>query len=307
MFPAMPFRQSILAGALMALAAGTLFSFGSVTVRLSPHLDAFQYLFWRSLGIVPPILAMAFYQRRSPGEQILKSGWLGLAGGICLVMAALTFIFAMKTTTVANALLFSSCAPLLGALLARLVLKEPVAPITWAAIALGVAGLLIMTGGELGAGEFIGNIAAVGAAIAYATYSIIVRIGRNGDMSGVLPNYALITAVATAVIVFWRGTPFATPWFDNSMAIVHGAFFIGCGIVVFNLAARLVPAGKLTLLAQTETVLGPVWVFLLFDERPNLTTLIGGAVVLAGVMLAAWGEANSSRRASLEEAVEVCR
>lgn len=303
----MPFRHPILAGALMALAAGTLFSFGSVTVRLSPHLDAFQYLFWRSLGIVPPILAMALYQRRSPGAQIVRSGWLGLAGGICLVLAALTFIFAMKTTTVANALLFSSCAPLLGAVLARVFLKEPVAPITWAAIALGVAGLVIMTGGEIGGGEFIGNVAAVGAAVAYATYSIVVRVGRNGDMSGVLPNYALITAVATAAIVFWSGAPFATPWLDNSMAILHGALFIGGGIVIFNLAARLVPAGKLTLLAQTETVLGPVWVFLLFDERPNPTTLVGGAVVLAGVMLAAWGEANSSRRASLEEAVEVCR
>ena len=62
------------------------FSFGSITVRLSPHLDAFQYLLWRSLGVVPPILAMALYQRRSPIGQIVKSGWLGLAGGACLTV-----------------------------------------------------------------------------------------------------------------------------------------------------------------------------------------------------------------------------
>jgi drug/metabolite transporter (DMT)-like permease len=303
----MPLRQSILVGALLALAAGALFSFGSITVRLSPHLDAFQYLLWRSLGVVPPILAMALYQRRSPVEQVLKSGWLGLAGGACLTCAALTFIFAMKTTTVANALLFSSCAPLLGALLARLLLKEPVAPITWMAIGLGVVGLVIMTGGEVGAGNIAGNVAAVGAAIAYALYSIVARIGRSRDMSGVLTIYAVITAIISCVIVFINGSSFATPWFENSMPILHGALFIGGGIMVFNLAARLVPAGQLTLLAQTETILGPLWVFLMFDERPRLTTLTGGAVILVGVMLAAWGEARRSRRAGIEEAAEVYR
>jgi drug/metabolite transporter (DMT)-like permease len=303
----MPLRHSILVGALLALAAGTLFSFGSVTVRLSPHLDAFQYLLWRSLGVVPPILAMALYQRRSPIGQIVKSGWLGLAGGACLTAAALTFIFAMKTTTVANALLFSSCAPLLGALLARVLLKDPVAPITWSAIGLGVVGLLIMTGGELGGGDMIGNIAAVGAAIAYALYSIVARIGRDRDMSGVLTVYAVVTAIISFIIVLLHGSDLDTPWFENSMPILHGTLFIGGGIVVFNLAARLVPAGQLTLLAQTETILGPLWVFLMFNERPRLTTLIGGAVVLAGLMLAAWGEAQRSRRASIEEAAEASR
>ena len=211
----------------------------------------------------------------------------------------------MKTTTVANALLFSSCAPLLGALLARVLLKEPVAPITWTAIGLGVIGLLVMTGGEVGGGDMVGNVAAVGAAICYALYSIVARIGRDRDMSGVLTIYAVITAIITFVIVLINGSDLATPWFENSMPILHGALFIGGGIMVFDLAARLVPAGQLTLLAQTETILGPLWVFLMFNEQPRLTTLIGGAVVLAGVMLAAWGEAQRSRQASIEEAAEV--
>ena len=79
------------------------------------------------------------------------------------------------------------------------------------------------------------------------------------------------------------------------MAMVHGAIFIGGGMVLFNLAARLIGAGRLTLLAQTETVLGPVWVFLIFAERPRTATVVGGAVILAGVMLSAWGEARRSR------------
>ena len=303
----MPLRQSIVWGAFLALAAGTLFSFGSITVRYSPHLDAFQYLLWRSLGVVPPVVAMALYQRVTPQEQIRRSGWLGLAGAACITGAALSFIYAMKTTEVANALLFSSCAPLLGALMARVILKEPITPITWSAIGLGAVGLLIMTGGEVGAGNIVGNLAAVGAAICYALYSLVARVGRDRDMSGVLVNYAIVTALITSVIVFVQGSGYDTPMAENSMAILHGAIFIGGGILMFNLAARLIPAGQLTLLAQTETVLGPVWVFLLFNERPRLTTLVGGAVVLAGVLLSAWGEARRSRQARIEEAVEVYR
>jgi drug/metabolite transporter (DMT)-like permease len=69
--------------------------------------------------------------------------------------------------------------------------------------------------------------------------------------------------------------------------MVHGAVLIGGGMILLNRAARLVGAGQLTLLAQTENILGPLWVFLLFQEVPSLTTIIGGSVVLTGVLLAA--------------------
>ena len=179
---------------------------------------------------------------------------------------------------------------MLGALLARLILKEPIGAITWIAIGLGAVGLLVMTGSELGAGNAIGNVAAVGSAVAYALYSIVARTGRGRDMSGAVTSYALMTAAISLAIVLASGSRLTTPMTENVMAMVHGAIFIGGGMVLFNMAARLVRAGQLTLLAQTETVLGPVWVFLIFAETPRLATMVGGAVILAGVLLSAWGE-----------------
>jgi drug/metabolite transporter (DMT)-like permease len=280
-------------GALLALAAGTMFSFGGITVRLSPSLDSFQYILWRCVGLVPLILAINAWRGTSPLRQVAASGWLGLCGGLCLTAAGVLFIFAMKATTVANALLFASGAPLLGALLARLFLKEEIGAVTWIAIALGALGLVVMTGSELGAGNALGNLAAVGSAVAYALYSILARIGRGRDMAGAVTSYSLMTAGISLGIVLASGATLATPMAENVMAMVHGAIFIGGGMVLFNLAARLVRAGQLTLLAQTETVLGPLWVFLIFAETPRLATTIGGAVILAGVLLSAWGEARS--------------
>jgi drug/metabolite transporter, DME family len=285
--------RSTLVGAVFALAAGTMFSFGSVPVRLSPHLDAFQYNAWRCVGLVPMILLMAAMRRRSPLAQIREAGWVGAMGGLALMLAGILFIVAMKITTVANALLFASGAPLMGALLARVLLKEPIGSITWTAIGLGAAGLLIMTGSELGAGNFVGNACAVGSAVAYALYSIAARIGRGRDMSGAVIDYALMIAAVSLAVVWLEGASLVVPRGEALWAMLHGGVFIGGGMLLFNLAARTIRAGQLTLLAQTETILGPVWVYILFGEEPRAATVLGGAVILLGVMLSAWASGRT--------------
>lgn len=293
-------RQTALFGAFLALAAGTVFSFGSLTVRISPSLDAVQYLLWRSFGLLPLVMVVALLQGKSPLRQMLSGGCLGLGGAICMTVMADLFIFAMKTTTIANALLFSSAAPLIGAILARLILKERILLFTWLGIVIGIAGLLVMTWGELGSGNAIGNIAAFGVGFAYGLYSIIARMGRDRDMSGVVMGWAVITIITCGIYMLATGSSFATPMAENLAAMLHGAAFIGGGMYLLNAAARHVGAGRLVLLAQTETILGPVWVLLFFAEVPRLTTIIGGAVLLAGVLLSAFARGDAT-----EEETEV--
>jgi DME family drug/metabolite transporter len=80
------------------------------------------------------------------------------------------------------------------------------------------------------------------------------------------------------------------------MALVHGALFIGLGTVCFNLASPSISAVGLVVLAQTETVFAPVWVWLAFGETPSLSTVVGGAMILAGVVMTAL--ARPARRES---------
>ena len=60
--------------------------------------------------------------------------------------------------------------------------------------------------------------------------------------------------------------------------------------------ARYVPAAKVSILALLEVVLAPIWVWIFVHEAPSTTTLIGGAIVLAGVIYQALG-----RRATLNQ------
>jgi drug/metabolite transporter (DMT)-like permease len=55
-------------------------------------------------------------------------------------------------------------------------------------------------------------------------------------------------------------------------------------MMLFTAGSRTVPGAELALLALTEVVLGPLWVWLAYAEMPPVETLLGGALVLAAII-----------------------
>ena len=279
---------SKLIGPLLALSAGVMWSFGSLTVRMADGADPFQYLVWRSLGLV---VVLEVLSRMQGGPSLLprlrsldRLGWLGAAG---YMLAAVAFIFALKTTTVANAVLFSSTSPLISAVIARVVLGERIGVAGTIAIVLGLAGLGVMTGGDIGSGALIGNLAGLASALGFATYAVAVRMAQGRDWTPALSGYGVLTVAVCAATTLMNGRPLTVPVPDIGLAVLHGTVLIAIGTILFNKASRAVPAVGLTVLAQTETVFAPLWVYLLLGETPKPTTLIGGALVLAAVLIKA--------------------
>ena len=68
---------------------------------------------------------------------------------------------------------------------------------------------------------------------------------------------------------------------------LFGAGQIGLGLILLTIGARLIPAAQVALISLLEVVLGPLWVWLAVGERPSLPTVIGGAIVVAAVVLQA--------------------
>ena len=64
-----------------------------------------------------------------------------------------------------------------------------------------------------------------------------------------------------------------------------GAGQIGLGLALLTMGARLIPAAQVGLITLLEVVLGPFWVWLAYDERPETATLIGGAVVIVAIVI----------------------
>ena len=155
-------------------------------------------------------------------------------------------------------------------------------------LALALIGVAVMVLEGLAVGGALGNLLALVAALLSGGYAVALRMGRGPDMT---PAVALAGFLALGVSLT-QIEQFAIPLDDLLLCLLQGAVISAICNSVFALAARHVPAAELTLMALLETVLAPLWVFLVIDEQPTLFTLFGGAVILAAIA----GHAVSSFR-----------
>lgn len=289
----MSYRQA----ALIVVLGAILWSLMGLTIRQIEVAGTWAVLFWRSLGALPTLFLFILIQSRGqPVRAIRATGWAGVAGGLSLVMSFSGAIYAIQSTTVANAVFLFSAAPFFAALLGRFLMREPVPARTWAAIALAGIGMWIMVREGLAAGELTGNLAALASALGFASFTIALRWG---GLSETMPVSFLGCAFSVGVagaILGATGQGFVPPLHDILVAVTMGAGILAVGIGLFTLGSRRLPAAEATLLSLVEVMLAPVWVWLFLDETASAATFLGGAVVLAAVVLNAGMGARAAAR-----------
>lgn len=273
-------------GMLMVLAAGILWSFQALIIRQIEVAGPWAILAWRSAAMVPVLLVcLAWAQRGSPLPALRKVGLAGVLGGVALVVAMGGTILAFQTTTIANAAFLLAAAPFLAAVLGRLILGETVAPRTWSAIALALVGIFLMVREGLAAGALIGNLAALIAALGFAAFSVSLRWRRVGSSLPTTILGAGFAVVAGVLGTLQLGQPLIIPATEVMWCVLMGVVTMSGGMVLYTMGSRVVPSAELTLLSNTEIILAPLWVWLILGETASANTLVGGAVVLAAILL----------------------
>ena len=275
-------------GVLLVLLAGLLWSTMGLVIRLI-EAGTWQILFWRSLGLVPVLfLVIAVRSRGAPFARVRAAGLTGLVGGVALVVAFAGAIYAIQATTVANAVFLFAASPLITALLSRVVLGEAVRAATWGAIALAGVGMYLMVREGLALGAGLGNLAALLSAAGFAVFSLTLRRGRGGDMLPAVMIGGLLSILAAAAVLAATGEPILVPWRDIGLSMAMGAVILGGGMAAYTTGSRAVPAAELTLLTMLEVLMAPVWVFLVLGETASAGTFLGGAVLLAAILVNAF-------------------
>ena len=92
-----------------------------------------------------------------------------------------------------------------------------------------------------------------------------------------------------------EGKSLVPPIGDISLALLHGAVFIVIGTIMFNWAAKHVPAVPMTIFAQTEMVFVPIWGAIVLGLHPKPLTLLGGAIIFAAIVGKAIYDASGGR------------
>lgn len=294
----------------MALGSGVVWSFGAIMSREASHTDAFQYLVWRSVGVIVVIELLHLLRGAGTGSyrpQVLvawTSGRAMMLANTGVFIASLAFVYALKNTTSANAAFLGSLTPLVTVVFGRF-LGERMSRSTVVALALGLTGVVLTVYGDLGGGHMDGNIAALMSGVGFALYTITVRSDPQRDWSAAMPGYAILMVLVCVIITLSLGNPLVPPLADIAWAGAHGGAVIVIGTLLFNAGSKKVPAVPMTIFAQTEMVFVPIWSYAVFGTVPSGNTIAGGALIFSAVVGKALYDAGAGRRNDFTTAPDV--
>jgi DME family drug/metabolite transporter len=279
-----------LQGVLLVALAGVFWSLGGILVRSVEAAGAWQIIFYRSLALAFSLLLIVAVRHRGRLARAFgQAGWNGVLAGACLSAGFIGYVLSLYHTSVANAVFMLGTAPFFSAVLGRFFLGERVRRATWLAMTLALSGIAVMVAGSLVGGTILGNLLALTAGISFAGFNVLLRYGRANDMLPAVVIAGLIAALIAAAVVaasaddagLWAA--FVLGARDLLLCLTMGSVQVGLGLTVFTIGARHVPAVELALLAMTELVLAPLWVWVGVGEVPSAFTLAGGAVIMMAI------------------------
>jgi drug/metabolite transporter (DMT)-like permease len=267
----------------VALAAVAWSTAGILQRQLS--LDIATQVAGRAIFAALALLAYVAVAERGRVVQACRSvGLAGVGFALCLAVASATFIAALNHTTVARVLFIQAVSPVLAALLARVLLGEPVTRRTAVAMVVALAGVTLMLGSP-GGGDALGDGLAVVMALSFALALVIARHRRDVSMAPA----TCLSQLMLLVVLLPLASPGEVGGDDAFWLAVMGGTQMGLGLVFLTIGARLIPAAQVGLITLLEVVLGPLWVWLALSEEPDTATLVGGAVVIAAIVIQTLG------------------
>jgi drug/metabolite transporter (DMT)-like permease len=286
-------QEQVVRGMVAALAAFFMFTVMNVFAKLlSVNHSVIEIAFYRNLIACLPFLFLVFVLGR---RDILvihsKPSLVGLRavlGALSLMTTFLAFsLMPMAETTV---LLFTASLfiPVLGVFF----LGERVGPWRWAAVVIGFAGVVVMAqpGGHV---HLLGISVALGAALMHATLQIVLRyLGRYESPETITFYFLVVGTLVTALpLPFVAVTP--------TLAEVPLLFGVGLSGALaqwlLSVAFRNAPAAIVTVFNYSGIVWATLFGWLIWNDWPLPTVLVGAAIVIASNGLIIWRE--SRRRA----------
>jgi drug/metabolite transporter (DMT)-like permease len=269
--------------------AATLWSFAGIGTRQLESAQGFEVTFWRSLFTMIFVGVFLLWRERRSGARafssVRKAGGTGMISGLMWGTMFTAFMMALTMTTVANALIVMSVAPLLTALLAWCFLRQAVLPRTWLAIAIAFAGMVWMFSGSL---AVAGGAHLAGMAVAFlvplSTATNVVLMKKAGKDVDLMPA-VMLGGLFSAAVMLPLALPFSVSAHDVVVLALLAVFQLGLPCLMVVAAARTLSAPEISLLGLTEVLLGPLWTWLGAGEVPAQQTLVGGAIVIAALAL----------------------
>ena len=268
-------------GSLLAFVAVMFITPDSLFIRLS-DVDTWGLVFYR--GIIPfftVFLGMLIIYKLNFFKMLFSSGYHGLLYIGTFSITNITFVVSIQNTNVANTLVMIAMAPMLSAFLGALFLRESPDRKTWITIFVTFTAAIYIFYDSIQIGNFFGDILGLVTALGLAVGAVTIRSAKDKNLIPAAVVGKLIVALFSLIFIE------SFMLMDSDLIIVPLMCIMCVAIpfVLVTIAPRFIPAAEVNLFFLLETIIGPIWVWLIVREQPSIETLQGGLVIILTISI----------------------
>ena len=268
-------------GSLLAFIAVMFITPDSLFIRLS-NVDTWGLVFYR--GIIPfftVFIGMLLIYKFNFFKMLFSSGYHGLIYVGTFSITNITFVVSIQNTNVANTLVMIATAPMLSAILGAIFLKEPPDKKTWISIIVTFLAIIYIFFDSIKLGNFYGDILGFITAIGLAVCAVTIRSAKSKN----LVPAAVVGKLFVATFALFFIESFVLEDKDLIIVPLMCILCVAIPFVLVTIAPRFIPAAEVNLFFLLETIIGPIWVWLIIKEQPSIETLQGGLVIISTIAI----------------------
>mgnify|MGYP001808392407 FL=1 len=266
-------------GTILAITGTLLITPDSLFIRLA-NLESWNLIFYR--GFIPFIVVfiglLIIYKTKLINE-LINNGWHGFAYACVFTITNIVFVISIENTNVANTLIMIALAPMLSAIISFFFLKENPDPKTWVAIIITTLSVIYIFYDALDAGDFLGNFLGLVCATGLAVGAVIIRSAKKISL---VPS-AMLGKLMVALIALFFANQLKLEGNDLTIIPLMCIMCVAIPFVLITLAPRYITAAEVNLFFLLETILGPIWVWMVIHEQPSIETITGGIVIIVTI------------------------
>jgi len=268
-------------GMFLAFTAIIFITPDSLFIRLA-NTESWNLIFYR--GLIPFLLVfigLIFIYKRKLLKELINNGWSGAAYATVFTMTNIVFVISIENTNVANTLIMIALAPMLSAVISFIFLNESPDKKTWLAITITTLAVIYIFYDALDAGDFLGNFLGLITALGLAIGANIIRSAKKISL---VPS-AMLGKLMVALIALLFVDNIKLEGDDLIIIPVMCVMCVAIPFVLVTLAPRYITAAEVNLFFLLETILGPLWVWMVIKEQPSFETILGGSVIVVTIAI----------------------
>ena len=268
-------------GSLLAFIAVMFITPDSLFIRLA-SVDTWSLVFYR--GIIPffsVLVGMLLIYKANFFKMLLTSGHHGIIYIITFSITNIAFVVSIQNTNVANTLVMIAMAPMLSAILGAIFLKEMPDSKTWIAIGVTFIAAIYIFYDSLQLGNIFGDLLGLICALGLAVGAVTIRSAKTKN----LVPAAVVGKLLVAVFAIFFIESYSLVGKDLLIVPLMCVMCVAIPFVLVTIAPRFIPAEEVNLFFLLETIVGPIWVWMVIKEQPSLETIQGGIVIILTIAI----------------------